>query len=32
MSDEQIKQSVTISREELYAQVWTTPVNRLGTQ
>ena len=32
MSDDQTKQPVTISRDELYAQVWATPMSRLGEQ
>ena len=32
MSEEQRKNPANISREELYRQVWATPMSRLGTQ
>ncbi len=32
MSEEQEKQPATITREELYRQVWSTPMSRLGEQ
>jgi hypothetical protein len=32
MSQEEKKKPVNITREELYRQVWTTPMSRLGTQ
>src|ERR1039458_9780742 len=32
MSDEQPKQPVTISRDDLYAQVWATPMMQLAVQ
>ena len=32
MANEQPKRPVTISREQLYKQVWETPMSRLGVQ
>jgi hypothetical protein len=32
MSDEQPKQPVTISRDDLYAQVWEKPMMQLASQ
>jgi hypothetical protein len=32
MSEEQQKKPANISREELYRQVWATPMSRLGMQ
>ena len=32
MSEEQQKKPANITREELYRQVWATPMSRLGTQ
>jgi hypothetical protein len=32
MSEENQKQPATITREELYRQVWETPMSRLGEQ
>jgi len=32
MPDAEARKPVTLSREELYAQVWATPISRLAAQ
>ncbi len=32
MADEHLKQPVTVSRDQLYNQVWQTPMSRLAVQ
>jgi hypothetical protein len=32
VADDAAKKPVTITRDDLYTQVWTTPMHRLGTQ
>jgi hypothetical protein len=32
MADEENNQRFVLSREELYSQVWATPMSRLATQ